>query len=466
VKSRFNKLIGGSLALAVLLLGLIGVVINRSMTRLIQTAEQVSHTHEVLETFEAVMSDMADAETSQRGFTISGNEVFLAPYRAALTDIQTHTNQLRELVADNPGQQARLAQLNTLITTKLTGIQETIRVRRVEGFEAARTRVAGGNGQPVMDEIRRVIEEMRATELGLLRRRDQAARTSADHAFTFAWTGSGVSVVLLLFSFYRLKREIAERERAEIQIKGLNQNLQAHAAQLEAANKELEAFSYSVSHDLRAPLRHIHGFVEILQKEPGGRSAKAEGCLKFIADSARQMGNLVDDLLEFSRMGRSEIHVSQVDLPQLVLDARQQLAGACGQRDIDWRIGPLPEVRGDPAMLRLALVNLLGNAVKFTAGRARAEIAVTSREEPGEHVISVRDNGVGFDMQYVGKLFGVFQRLHHADEFEGTGIGLASVRRIIHRHGGRTWAEGTPGQGAAFYFSLPKEAPPAASKPA
>ncbi len=470
MKFQFNKLITGSFALAVLLLGLIGVVTHRSTTRLIETAAQVSRTHELMEIFEATMSDMADAETSQRGYVITGNEVFLAPYRSALADIRWHTNRLHELVADNPGQLAREAQLNPLIATKLTGVQETIRVRMTNGFAAAQARIAGGivggNAQPHMDEIRRLIEEMRVAELEVLRQRDDAARASARRTFVFAWAGSGISVLLLLLSFGLLLREIHERRCREFEIRGLNEDLVLRAAQLEAANQELEAFSYTVSHDLRAPLRHVNGFVELLRREPDGRTSKAEEWLKYIADSVRQMGSLIDNLLEFSRMARADLSVVKIDLPALVGEVRAALAAACPGRAITWHVGDLPEVRGDRAMLRLALVNLLGNAVKFTASRPQAEISVDSRPEDSGSVILVRDNGVGFDMNHVDKLFNVFQRLHHADEFEGTGIGLATVRRIIKRHGGRTWAEGAPDKGATFYFSLPKDPAPGGAREA
>jgi len=235
------------------------------------------------------------------------------------------------------------------------------------------------------------------------------------------------------------------------------QALQDANRKLQDAYKELEAFSYSVSHDLRAPLRHIIGFSELLQKSKSSTlDDTGRRHLSTIADSARQMGDLIDNLLAFSRMGRAAMSQSRVPLGAMVKDIIAGLRAEAGDRDVVWNIQPLPDVHGDPSMLRLVLVNLLSNALKYTRKKPKTEIEVASRPgEDSETVFSVRDNGAGFDMKYVEKLFGVFQRLHSSDDFEGTGIGLANVRRIIYRHGGRTWAEGVPDGGATFYFSLP-----------
>ena len=227
--------------------------------------------------------------------------------------------------------------------------------------------------------------------------------------------------------------------------------------QLAALNQELEAFSYSVSHDLRAPLRHMTGFASLLQRSAVDRLTEKEARhMRTIIDAATRMGRLIDDLLAFARMGRAPLNRQRVSLETVVDEALQEVDGAPGGRAVSWHIHrPLPAVEGDPAMLRLVFVNLLSNAAKYAGGRAAPAVEVGVGGGPDETVVYVRDNGVGFDMQYAHKLFGVFQRLHSADEFEGTGIGLANVQRIVRRHGGRVWAEGVVDAGATFFFSLP-----------
>lgn len=229
------------------------------------------------------------------------------------------------------------------------------------------------------------------------------------------------------------------------------------ASELKRSNKELEAFSYSVSHDLRAPFRHIVGFAQLLRERETSLDPKSQHYLQTISEAALSAGKLVDDLLAFSQLGRASINTKPVDMNKLVVEVVKSVTLTAGDRDIEWSISPLPDAFGDATLLRQVWFNIVDNAVKYTSPRAQAKIAIEGRADGDSFVYSVRDNGVGFDMTYVGKLFGVFQRLQRAEDFDGTGIGLALARRIIERHNGTITAEGEVERGACFTFTLPRQ---------
>jgi PAS domain S-box-containing protein len=256
-------------------------------------------------------------------------------------------------------------------------------------------------------------------------------------------------------------REITRRKRAEAELHLLNQTLEQRiierTSQLKSANGVLQTFNSSVSHDLQAPLRRIRSFIDLLQQEANLSPSEQSQILTKISDSARQMGKLIEDLMAFSRVGQADLQKADIDLNALVQETLGDFEAQSKERNIKWELHSLPGVSADRALLRMVLVNLISNAMKFTGTRVEAKIEigdVPSRD--GETIIFIRDNGVGFNSKYADKLFGVFQRLHSAADFEGTGIGLANVRRIIDRHGGKTWAEGVVDGGATFYFSLPE----------
>jgi PAS domain S-box-containing protein len=263
-----------------------------------------------------------------------------------------------------------------------------------------------------------------------------------------------------LVGWATVSRDITERKRLIDELEQLNAELEQkvlmRTTQLEASNKELEAFSYSVSHDLRAPLRHINGFVDLMNNQfREDLPDKANHYLNVISDSAKQMGILIDDLLQFSKIGRQELRLGTMDMNAVVQEVLEMLKPETENRKISWNVAELPQVFGDYSMLRQVWMNLLENAVKYTRYNDESEIEIGFTREPDHWVFFVRDNGTGFDMQYAQKLFGVFQRLHSSTKFEGTGIGLANVQRIVHKHGGRVWAEAQTDKGATFYFTIP-----------
>jgi two-component system, sensor histidine kinase and response regulator len=256
----------------------------------------------------------------------------------------------------------------------------------------------------------------------------------------------------------QLQSELVERKRAEAQIKKLNEDLERRVVerteQLAAANNELEAFSYSISHDLRAPLRHINGYAHLIEERSSQLDPDAQHHLKCIQKGAEKMGRMIDDLLNLARLDRRSMTLQMISLNSLVENVLHDLESETADRKIDWRVGSLPSVNCDPGLMQQVFVNLLSNAVKYTRRLERAVIEIGQSTVEGQLVLFVRDNGAGFDSKYADKLFGTFQRLHTDEEFEGTGVGLATVQRIIRKHGGRIWAEAETDKGATFSFTL------------
>lgn len=428
----------------------ISAVSYRNTSILLRNSGLDQRSHELVQLLGTIATAMDEAENSHRRYLVTGEAVYLQGYQSVVEEKPTLLRYLDDLTKQAPVQRDRVAVLERLMEQQLAAEAGATAKRDAGGFNAVRKMALEGAARQELSAIHRVIGEMEVYEQQALRGRVIESAAGTTNTIVLLGIGALLQLVLLASVYYLIRHDITDRRRVAAE-------LQRRGHLLEAANKELEAFSYSVSHDLRAPLRHIDGYAALLGKAVGDSlNEKAARYLQTISDSAKQMGQLIDDLLVFSRMGRQEMLHTTVNLDQLIktilYDLRLDLQG----RQISWTIQTLPEVAGDPAMLRQVFMNLLTNAIKFTSIRPVAKIEVgVDRRSVAEVVIFVRDNGVGFDMQYAPKLFGVFQRLHRADEFEGTGIGLANVRRIVHRHGGRTWAEGVPEQGATFYVALP-----------
>ncbi len=493
MKKTFDRKIIAGFFLALAIWVTIGSRLYRNASEQAQEARWLSHTYDVLAKIQELLLRLTDAETARRGFVMSGRDRFLTHYSNAVERANTAFNQLRALTGDNPRQQQTGNALQPLIQKRFAVYSESISQRLKPESDAAAQLGLTEKGQEIMENIRRMIAEMDAAERGLLQQRRNGSESRLRRTQQIALAGFFAGAIMLSWVFVVLARENRRRRdaeeafrksnealelsvqertseladaleahrQAEQEIKKLNEELEKRVvertAQLENANKELEAFSYSVSHDLRAPLRHIDGFAEMLRDDASAvLGERSRRYLETISTSAKRMGALIDDLLVFSRMGRAEMRQSRFAMDRLVKEVLKEMKTEFQRRQIDWEIDPLPEVWGDRAMLKQVWVNLLSNAVKYTRPRERARIQIRcARTSERELQFCVRDNGVGFDMQYSNKLFGVFQRLHHAEEFDGTGIGLANVRRIVHRHGGRTWAEAKVDQGASFYFALP-----------
>ncbi len=406
---------------------------------------------------------LAGAESAQVAYLLTSRQPQREEYERLAHGAKTYQQAINAHASRDPRQSADLAELNRQVDRRLELLSEVTRLFDDTGLSSAKELIAADEGSQRMRTILSVTGRMDARGEKVLLEREGTLARSRQLTLGSLLLTLAVAAGLFLTLFRGISREMVARAEADQalrernrEILALNSALAQRAAEVEAANRELEAFSYSVSHDLRAPLRHIDGYLEMLMDESADDLPEsARHNLEVIGDSSRRMSALIDDLLAFSRMGRTELRVHRVELDALVREVIENLEMATRGRTIEWKIDPLPAVAGDPAMLRQVYANLLGNAVKYTEPRSVARIEVGSMgEESGRRVFFVRDNGVGFDMKYYSRLFGIFQRLHRAREFEGTGIGLANVRRIIERHGGRVWAEAEPDRGATFFFTL------------
>ena len=424
-----------------------------------QTAAWVSHTQEVLREIEMVTADVATLGSDQRSYINTGNEDWLEQVAKIKDAIHQELNELRGLTADIPGQPSRLDQLEPLIAQRIDWGEQTVVARRQQGLSAAEQIIAAGKGIELSDGIRRLVKEMEDQEYSLLDQWQKKEQEVSTTTFLLLPLGVFLSLTVLSLGLFFLNAGVDVTKRAEAQVHRLNTELEQRViqrtAELEAANKELEAFSYSVSHDLRAPLRAVNGFAGIVLEDFGSHlPEEGRRYLERIRNGGRQMGELIDDLLGFSRLGRQPVDRQDVNMLELVQNVLEELKPQRAGRQVEIRVGNLPSCQGDLSLLKQIWVNLISNAVKYTRERTPAIIEIGCTREKGEHIYFIRDNGAGFDMQYANKLFGVFQRLHRSDEFEGTGVGLAIVQRIVHRHNGRVWAQAELNRGATFYFTL------------
>jgi len=451
-------------ACALIILVCIGTLSFWSEGRNDEDREWVNHTYLVVEKLQTIRIDITQAETGQRGYMLTGQDKYLELYGAGVNRVHQDMIELADLIADNSRERDAIRRLDPLIAARLAELGDGIEVRKRSGLLAGVEAVTrANNGEKWMGQIAAQISEMRQTEAQLLSKRLNAAAASTRRIKVVIVLGNSLAILILLVKGFVIHWETARRNLAEQNLKQANERLESRTAELSETNIELETFAYSVAHDLRAPLRHIAGYSNVLAQDYGPR-LDAEGLryLGKIGGGAQKMGRLVDDLLSLSKIGRQQLSLQDTPLDSLLRQVIEDLAPECSGREVEWRIGDLFSAECDPGLMKQVFVNLLSNAVKYTRKRDHAVIQVGHTKHNDERVIFVRDNGVGFEMQYVGKLFGVFQRLHKARDFEGTGVGLAIVQRIIRKHGGRIWAEAELDQGATFSFTIgsPENNPP------
>jgi signal transduction histidine kinase len=440
-----------SFLLAALVLIGIGAFSLWSASQFAEAAQLRRESFEIQAELIGVLSGLADAETSQRGYLLTNKEEYLLPFENGKTEVETRLARLKQEAGSNPRRLGEVAHLDSLAHRKLAELERTIALARSGLRDSAMSIVLTDVGRQTMVHARATVSTMTGEEQANIHQLQSRMDQGGGLSQVAIIAGILVALVAVVFSGVIVSRDIAARAKAE-------NALASHVGELEALNKELETFSYSVSHDLRAPLRAIDGFSRILAEDYRPvLDGEANRLLDVISDNARRMGNLIDDLLTFSRFSRREPEMQRIDMVALVKSVIVDFEKDPAMRNgIEIKVGSLSPAQGDSSLIRQVWINLISNALKYSRNREHPEITVESRTDDESVVYSVRDNGVGFDMTYANKLFAVFQRLHSSTEFEGTGVGLAIVQRIVHRHGGRTWAEAIPDQGATFSFSLPK----------
>ena len=467
--TRYRLLMMG----AILIVLLNTWVASHALARLFSAERWLAHTLETLTQTEGIYVGMSQANGATRAFLLTGDPQFLDRYQETSRTVHGAVHQVQQLTLDNQSQQARIAVLRERIAVKLGALDAVIAIKKWHPGSAFLSptvlRPALADSPDGGVSVRYAITQIENEEWRLLAQRSAEAQSAKRNVIgTFA-AAVALDLVLLVIAFQQLIHAGEDREqlaaRAEqivtlnTELQSLNSDLEARVAQrtreLEVSNQELQAFSYSVSHDLRAPLRTIDGFSLALLEDYADRlDTDGRDFIARVRGGVQRMGTLIDALLQLSRVTRSEVQREQVDLSQLSTTIFEELYGSEEERAVKFHAQEGVVASADPRLLRVALENLLGNALKFTSKTPDARIDFGHMVKDGKNVYFIRDNGAGFDMQYVDRLFTAFQRLHGDRDFKGSGIGLATVSRIILRHHGEIWAEGTPGQGATFFFTL------------
>jgi signal transduction histidine kinase len=459
MRLTFTQTIVAASVIAVAMMTGLGFLSLQDIGKQAETSLWVEHSQIIITRLQTLLTGVEQASTGVRGYILTRDPDFLGDLSEVQSNLSRRIRLLQNLTADNPQRQVDIPAIANLLTQYLIESNRLIGFLKNTSPHAALSAELKVNSD-LLHQIEAQIKAVQMDERELLRGRIAASQRTAQTTASVIQIGSICGILLLLGSTYLLTKETIARQLVDERIKKLNRELAQRAGQLEMSNTELEAFTYTVSHDLRAPLRHIHGFVEILQKSPAVQAeAENQRYMNVIAKAAKHMGLLIDSLLDLSRTGRVELRPVPLDMRKLIDKVIEELEPEWKDRHITWDIHPLASASGDSTLVRQVWMNLITNALKYSRPREEARVEIgqsDAKTDAGEVTYYVRDNGVGFDMKYADKLFGVFQRLHRDEDFEGTGIGLANVRRIVSRHGGRVWAESELDAGAVFHFSLPR----------
>jgi signal transduction histidine kinase len=459
-----NKVIAGfGIALAILIL--VGVLSYRTMVQNDEDRRWVTHTHQVLEQVDLVLTDLLNAETGERGFILTGEASFLGPYNEALARVNGDVKKLRELTSDNPIEQGNMDRVEPLISERLGMLRDRIEIRKKEGLIPGAEIVRQGPGKEYMDKIRAQLSEMKQEENRLLALRTEEAAKSSRNTRTVIVTGEVLAVAFLCLAGMVVAQEIGQRRRAEMEVRTLNADLERRVAdrtaelserakELARSNSELQQFAYVASHDLQEPLRMVASFTQLLAKRYSEKlDDDAREFINYAVDGATRMQTLISDLLNYSRVGTQGKPLVPTDCDALLKRVVESIQFKIEESGAKIECDPMPMVMADSQQLGQLFQNLLTNAIKFH-GEEPPHVWISAERIGIDWKISVRDNGIGISQEHSDRIFIIFQRLHTKTEYPGTGIGLAICKKIVERHGGRIWVEPSAGRGSTFCFTI------------